>query len=273
VIVALGVYLLFQVHALAFHGYQGQDWTTHIQWIAQAAEDPWKFFNHYEEDRTNPPLYHLLAGAVKRLVASPNDLPGIGLMNVVFGFIGACCTYGVIGRLIASPLLRVAAMVLFLFLPFAMIHAEVVASDALATPLFWVLDCRFTTRRDRRPGPGVRLRTRRGAAPERQESACVCSAAFLRRVVCKYRDDVSVYSHRLCGGILASAFDCPGPHRFFYRRLRAGGPVTVEEAAYRVSGVCAGAVRRSRLVFMAFSVSGGKRCLGWPPICHKIVAD
>jgi hypothetical protein len=139
VLVALGVYLLFQLHALAFHGYQGQDWNMHTQWIAQAAEHSWEFFSHYEQGRTNPPLYHLLAGTVKRLVAAPKDMLAIGLMNVVFGFIGACCTYGVIGRLIASPLLRVAAMVFFLFLPFAMIHAEVVASDALATPLFWIL--------------------------------------------------------------------------------------------------------------------------------------
>lgn len=139
VIVALGVYLLFQIHALAFHGYQGQDWTTHIQWIAQAAEHPWEFFTHYEEGRTNPPLYHLLAATVKRLVASPNEMSAIGLMNVVFGFIGSCCVYGIIRRLIASSLLRIAAMVFILFLPFAMIHAEVVASDALATPLFLVL--------------------------------------------------------------------------------------------------------------------------------------
>jgi len=139
VIAAFAVYLLYQIHATAFHGYWGQDWNTHKLWIARAADDPWKYFSQYTWEQSNPPLYHLLAGAVKRLVGLKDYLPAIGVMNVACGFAGACFVYGVMRRLIASRSLRIAGIVFILFLPFAMIHAQVVASDALATPLFWLL--------------------------------------------------------------------------------------------------------------------------------------
>jgi hypothetical protein len=139
VIAALSVYLVYQIHATAFHGYMGQDWNTHKLWIARAARDPWNYFNNYTWEQTNPPLYHLIAGAVKRIIGLKYYLPAIALMNVAYGFAGVCFAYGVVRRLIASGWLRIAAIVFVLFLPFAMIHAQVVASDALATPLFWLL--------------------------------------------------------------------------------------------------------------------------------------
>jgi hypothetical protein len=104
-----------------------------------ASQNPWNFLTHYNPPRTNPPLYHLLCAAVKGIVGLHLYLPAIGIMNILFGFAGVCCAYGVIRYLIASPLLRVAAIIFVLFLPFAMIHAQVIATDALATPLFWVL--------------------------------------------------------------------------------------------------------------------------------------
>jgi hypothetical protein len=57
-------------------------------------------------------------------------------MNVMFGMAAMAALYALACRLIRSAVLRLAATVFLLFLPFAMIHAEVVAADALATPLF-----------------------------------------------------------------------------------------------------------------------------------------
>lgn len=139
VLCAFLAYLIFQIHALAFHGYWGQDWISQKILISWAAQDPWKFLAHYVPARTNPPLYYLLCATVRRIAGLARYLPAIGLMNIAFSIVGACCVYAVIRKLIASPLLRVAAIVFLLFLPFAMIHAQVVAADALATPLFWLL--------------------------------------------------------------------------------------------------------------------------------------
>ena len=136
---ALGVSFLFQWHALGYHGYWGQDWIAHKMWIMRAATHPWDFFMYYEQGRTNPPLYDLLGSIIWRLAAGPYRMPAIGLMNVIFGLAGSCCMYGVVRRLIRSRLLRIACMVLILFLPYVMIHGEVVANEALATPLFWLL--------------------------------------------------------------------------------------------------------------------------------------
>jgi hypothetical protein len=146
VVAAFVIYLVFQLHAAAFHGYWGQDWVTHKIWINEATEHPWTFLTHYSQShefraggRTNPPLYHILCGLVKRTVGVPHYLLVIGLVNVALGFAGLCFAYGVIYRLIASPFVRAASIVFILFVPFAMVHAQVIASDALATPLFWFL--------------------------------------------------------------------------------------------------------------------------------------
>ena len=131
-------YLIFQIHAAVLHGYWGQDIATHKKWITLAAHDPLEYIRTYGEGRTNPPLYHLIAGFVRRAVGLPDYryLLAIGLMNVLFSLFGLVALYALVRRLIASPLLRLAVMVFVMFLPFAMIHAEVIASDALATPLF-----------------------------------------------------------------------------------------------------------------------------------------
>jgi len=132
------IYLIFQLHAVAFHGYWGQDFDRHKSWISQAAYDPWTFIGTYRAGRTNPPLYHVLAGLVHRAVGLPNYIPAIGLMNVMFGIAAMAALYALVCRLIRSAVLRLAAIVFLLFLPFAMIHAEVIAADALATPLFLI---------------------------------------------------------------------------------------------------------------------------------------
>jgi hypothetical protein len=138
VVAAFLIYLVFQIHAAVFHGYWGQDFTQHKGNISLAAHDPWNYITTYREGRTDPPLYHLLGGFVQRVIGLPNYLLAIGFMNVVFGLAGMIALYALACRLIASPVLRLAAIVFLLFLPFAMIHAEVIAADALATPLLLV---------------------------------------------------------------------------------------------------------------------------------------
>lgn len=143
VLAALFVYLVFQVHAVANHGYWGQDILEHRTNISLASYDPWTYITTYRELRTNPPLYHVVAGFVKHIIGLPYDMIAIGLMNVLFGLAGMIAFYGLSCRLILSPVLRFSALLFVLFVPFAVIHAEVIASDALATPLFlifvWVL--------------------------------------------------------------------------------------------------------------------------------------
>lgn len=139
VAVAFALYLVFQLHATAFHGYWGQDWINHKHLVVLAEKDPWEFLTRYGPNRTNPPLYHLIGALLRRTVGPDRYIVAMGLLNVAMGAAGMGFAYAVIRRLIASPLLRIAALVFLLFLPVAMIHAQVVASDALATPLFWLL--------------------------------------------------------------------------------------------------------------------------------------
>ena len=136
---AFALYAVFQLHATAFHGYWGQDWINHKYVILLAEKDPWEFLARYGLNRTNPPLYHLIGAFLRRAAGLQRYMTALGLLNVALGFAGMGFAYAVIRRLIASPRLRVAALVFVLFLPVAMIHAQVVASDALATPLFWLL--------------------------------------------------------------------------------------------------------------------------------------
>ncbi len=90
------LYLIVQFHASAHHGYWGQDWLDHKNWIAFAANHPWTFIAHYAEGRTNPPLFHLLGAAVKHVVGPAHYLLGLGIVNMTFGFAGECFLYSAI---------------------------------------------------------------------------------------------------------------------------------------------------------------------------------
>ena len=141
---AFAVYAAFQVHALLHHGYWGQDWIAHKTWVREAARDPWTFATQYARDpnyppRTNPPLYDLIGGLIRRVVGLKHYLAAIGLFDVIAGLVGMGFVTRFVWRLIRSPVLRAACVVFLLFLPFAMIHAAVIANDALATPVFWAV--------------------------------------------------------------------------------------------------------------------------------------
>lgn len=139
VFLAFALYAAFQLHAIKFRGYMGQDFITHRLWIARAADHPWKFFTTYDQGRTDPPLYYILAGILKRIVGVPGYLPAVALMNVIFGLAGGLCFYGLLCLFVDSAVIRIAGLIFILFLPVAMIHAEVTGPDALAVPLFLAL--------------------------------------------------------------------------------------------------------------------------------------
>ncbi|HEX4999634.1 MAG TPA: hypothetical protein VFY29_15510 [Terriglobia bacterium] len=139
VFVLFAIYAIVQVHALWLHGYSGQDFISHKSWIDQAAIDPWRYLTQYAAGRTNPPLYHFIGGVLKRTLGANRYIFALGVFNVMMSLVGAACIYGVARRIIRSAALRVSAIAFLLFLPVHVIHAEVIAADALATPLFWIL--------------------------------------------------------------------------------------------------------------------------------------
>src|SRR6185437_12394317 len=101
-----------------------------------ALNDPWRFLTKFEPGRTNPPLFHLFCALITFLAGTTRYLEAIG---IVFSFINAAARYLLyrfLRETIADPFLRIAATVFLLFLPCAMVHAVVLASDQLATPIF-----------------------------------------------------------------------------------------------------------------------------------------
>jgi hypothetical protein len=137
--VAFAIYLVWQVSAALHHGAMGQDFGYHVGLIQQALRDPWAFATVATGWRTNPPLYHLLASRVVACCRGIHAVEVLALFNAGINVLGLLLFARILRRLIADPILRFACMVLVLFLPFAMIHAVVLASDSPATAVFLLL--------------------------------------------------------------------------------------------------------------------------------------
>jgi 4-amino-4-deoxy-L-arabinose transferase-like glycosyltransferase len=135
-IVAFSLYVVVQVNASLHHGSWGQDFLAHKIYIDRALSDPWRFLTTYTADRTNPPLYHLLGALVYKMTGGVHALEVIALASAVVNAGALFLLYLTTRRLIHSPVMRLACTIFVLFLPCALIHAVVLASDALATPLF-----------------------------------------------------------------------------------------------------------------------------------------
>jgi hypothetical protein len=140
VVMALAAYVLVQVNAVLHQGYAGQDFfSQHVPLINRAMRDPWGFATVLTGWRTNPPLYYLLAAKVAVLSGRARAFEAIALLNVAVNVIGLVLLSRVLRRVIDDPRLRLACMVLVLFLPFAMIHAMVIACDAPAAAIFFLI--------------------------------------------------------------------------------------------------------------------------------------
>ena len=139
-ILALAAYALVQVNAVLHRGYVGQDFfAQHVPLIQQAMRDPWGFTTVLTGRRTNPPLYYLLAAGVSVWCGRTRAFEVIAFLNIVINLIGLVLFSRILRRLIGDPVLRLACMVLVLFLPFALIHAVVIACDAPAAAIFFLI--------------------------------------------------------------------------------------------------------------------------------------
>jgi hypothetical protein len=135
---AFFLYLVFQINASLHHGSMGQDFAVHRGWVVDALANPWHFLTHFGEGRTNPPLFHLFCALVYQWTGYNHPLEVIALLCTLINAGALLLLYKVIREIVASPVLRVSCIVFVLFLPAVMIHAIVLASDALATPIFIV---------------------------------------------------------------------------------------------------------------------------------------
>jgi len=133
---AISLYMVFQINAALHHGSWGQDFRIHRDWIADAVMDPWQYFAHYENGRTNPPLYHLLGALVYKATGGVHYLEVLAMLSAVLNAGALLLLYRIIRSQMREPLIRLSCFIFLLFLPFAMIHAVVLASDALAPPIF-----------------------------------------------------------------------------------------------------------------------------------------
>jgi hypothetical protein len=138
---ASALHLIFQVNAALHHGWRGQDFTIHLNFIKLATAQPLQFLTHYTDLRTNPPLFHYLASLVYKATGAIHYLEVIALISACLNLTALLLLYGAIRDLFESMAIRLACLILLLFLPFAMIHAEVLAADALATPVFFLAVC------------------------------------------------------------------------------------------------------------------------------------
>ncbi len=136
VVVAFCLYLIFQINAAFHHGSWGQDFDSHRAWISSAVANPWQYATVLDAGRTNPPLYELLCAAVYKITNGIHYLEVIALMSIVLNTLGLLLLYQLIRRSIRDPLLRLSCLIFIMFLPFAMITELVLATDALAIPIF-----------------------------------------------------------------------------------------------------------------------------------------
>lgn len=120
------------------YGYIGQDFFTHKVLIDTF---PWS----YSYMRTNPPGLYWFGSLMRNHVSSAHYLELVALSFLAFNTLALWIIYGFLWRGISSPQLRFAAAALVTFVPFRVIHAIVLAADALTLPLF-ALAALFTFR-------------------------------------------------------------------------------------------------------------------------------
>lgn len=134
IVVALGVYFVFQFNAILHHGSWGQDFGSHLRFTARAYQGGWKFLTTYIEGQNNPPLFHFLCAGVYRLTNHIHSLEVISIIATLLNAGALLLLHRMSLRMIASPVMRVAAFIFLTFLPAGMIHAVVLAADCVATP-------------------------------------------------------------------------------------------------------------------------------------------
>lgn len=138
------IYFIWQINAIFHHGSWGQDFGAHLTWVHMAQSDLIGWLTTFNGTRTNPPLYHFLAGIVFRLTGDHHSLEIFALCCVMVNAIALYLLYQVLSQLVTTQVMRLACMIFLLFIPFGMIQAVVFATDGLATPCFFILLYLFT---------------------------------------------------------------------------------------------------------------------------------
>jgi hypothetical protein len=130
----LATYLVVQINAILHHGMWGQDFIFHLKYIAQAYQDPYRYWTTYREGQNNPPLFHLLCAGVFRITRHVHSLEVISLIALSLNTLALYLLHRLSLRMMPSATMRLATFIFLVFLPVGMIHAIVLAADCVTTP-------------------------------------------------------------------------------------------------------------------------------------------
>jgi hypothetical protein len=164
------VSLLVQGNALLHHGYMGQDYAQHSNSILHAMQTPyWWLF-----EASNPPLLYWLGAFIHHVTLSANYEAVLSLIVVILNLFALYAWFRLSQSMIRSPLIRIGALLTLAFLPFRLIHSEVLASDGLAVLPFSLVIFLF-------------VRMLRARNPRRQlVLAALLSATLILGLLAKY---------------------------------------------------------------------------------------
>ncbi len=136
----LAVSLLVQGNALLHHGYVGQDYGFHSVSIQLAQQSPhWWVYSG-----TDAPLFYWLGAFVHYITLSDSYEPVLCLIVVLLNIAGLYLWFKLSRSMMRSPLMRIGTLITLTFLPFRLIHSEVLAADGLAVVPFTLVLFLFT---------------------------------------------------------------------------------------------------------------------------------
>jgi hypothetical protein len=121
---------------------RAQDYQSHLASVKQALANPvnWLLFSY---DRTNPPLYHLLAAGILAIWGENSWLPPLGIFNGLLNYAALWVLYRLAKLSIGDIYYRLSLYLVVTFLPVFVITSTAFASDcatALPTLLFvWLM--------------------------------------------------------------------------------------------------------------------------------------
>lgn len=114
---------------LTSYGYIGQDFVLHRYLIESYPEG-------FSYRQTNPPTLYWLGALIRNHLTGTYYLETLGLVLLALNTAALWVFYRLIWEAIASRPLRFAAAALVTFVPFRVIHALVISSDAFTVPVF-----------------------------------------------------------------------------------------------------------------------------------------
>lgn len=129
-------YIILQVNAILHHGSHGQDFLPRYQDMLKAGNPLQFVYNTFKYAYPDPPLYGAIRVWFYQLTGGVHTLEVLALFQLVASMAGFYLLYRILPKLIASPILRIAFLIFFLFLPVFIITTIVLADDCLTTPIF-----------------------------------------------------------------------------------------------------------------------------------------